>query len=196
MAKDTEKSAKTDKKSGTDTNLKKKKKKKKKSAVDQLGEMQREARAVDREELANKQVSDDDKRYFDEYLHIFDQLHEIIRRMEGKVKIMQSSRDIYALMALYQQQREVIADIRSITDYTEHASRIIEDVLVPLFNTLTQKTLDINFQMRKLIIEVAPEESTQKALRVLEDLTREQGRVMQDSLSSMTTDIVKCMSKG
>ena len=146
--------------------------------------------------LRSKSESSQEKEQYEEYLHMFSKLKTSIRMFERELKFSKSTRNVYALIALYSQQREVIADIRSITDYTENVNRIMTSLIQPLFSNITQSNLDIFYHIRKLMIEVSKDDQTQYALKRLEDLMREQGKYLQDKYENASEKLVQIVSDG
>jgi hypothetical protein len=140
--------------------------------------------------------SNQDVAFHDEYMHMFKSLQKNIRALEKDLKYSRSTRNIYALIGLYNEQREVIADIRAVSDYTENINRIMVSVIQPLFSSVTQSNLDIFYHIRKLVIETAKDDQTQYALKRLEDLMREQARYLQDRYEHTNTQLVKIVTDG
>ena len=146
--------------------------------------------------IAKKVGNSQDKDHYDEYLHMFKKLQTAIRMFEKELRFSKSTRNVYALIALYSQQREVIADIRAISDYTENINRIMTTLIQPLFSNITQSNLDIFYHIRKLVIETSKDDQTQYALKRLEDLMREQGRYLQDKYESSNERLVQIVTEG
>ena len=146
--------------------------------------------------LALRNESSRNKEHYDEYLHMFKKVQTAIRMFEKELRFSKSTRNVYALIALYSQQREIIADIRAITDYTENVNRIMSSLIQPLFSNITQSNLDIFYHIRKLVIEVSKDDQTQYALKRLEDLMREQGRYLQDKYENASEKLTQIISEG
>lgn len=123
-----------------------------------------------------------EKKHLDEYLHMFHRLQKLIRKCEkqclepGK---RADQRDLYALCTLYSQQREVIADIRSVSDMSSQVATMESTVVRPMISTIGQNVLDTMFQIKKIIMECSAPEKTQAALVLLERVTAEQGKFLQ-----------------
>ena len=77
-------------------------------------------------------ASSQEKQQIDEYLHMFRRLSKLIRKAEKQCMKSGQSRDYYALCTLMSQQREVIADIRSVTDMSGQVATLDENVLQPM----------------------------------------------------------------
>ncbi len=69
---------------------------------------------------------------FQEYVYIFESLQDIARIKEEQCRNNKAqSKDVYALMQVYNQMRDVIADIRALRDISQVADEICVDVLEP-----------------------------------------------------------------
>ncbi len=134
-------------------------------------------------ERARNKVEKQEDEYLEEYLHIFKRLKVLIRIHEEKCRESKNARDVYALNVLYSQQREVIADIRAVTDMSHQVDQLVNDVLQPMTRSIGQNALNVFYQMRKLLTETTPPEKTQRALNELETLIMEQGKFIQQEYS-------------
>ena len=125
--------------------------------------------------------------HLDEYLHMFRKLRRLIRKAETDCLASNNPRGYYAVCTLYSAQREVIADIRAVSDASGQVKYLDEHVLQPLTRSIGQNLLDVYYQLRKLIIETSNPKETQFAIAKHEELIKEQGRflqsVYQDSMS-------------
>ena len=91
-----------------------------------------------------------DNTWVDTYESMFKKLRRIMRTMETKVLDSNgNSNDIYALMALYNQMREIIADIRSMIDLSQNTQRIIDKILYPLIRDISNNYVDAIFLINK-----------------------------------------------
>lgn len=146
--------------------------------------------------LAQKENQSRDAEQMEEYLHMFTSMRKTIRVFEKELRFNKSTRNVYALMALYSQQRELIADIRSISDHTENVNRILTRIVQPAFSDITQSNLDIFHHIRKLVIEVAKDNTTQTALKRIEDLMREQAKYLQSKYEHASTRLTEIITAG
>lgn len=73
-----------------------------------------------------------DNEQFVEYLQMFKQCQNIARAIEERFEDRKSPRDVYPLMKIYEQMREIIADLRAIKDVTELGEVINEEVIGPM----------------------------------------------------------------
>jgi len=100
-------------------------------------------------------VFDDNRRYVNQYETMFKQLITISDMAEKKYFKSKDSRDIYALMKVYDQMRDVIADMKSLQNVGEYIDALVQDVLNPFAMTTSQSILDfvnhLNSYVRKNI---------------------------------------------
>lgn len=122
-----------------------------------------------------------EKEFLEEYQYWFTRLQRLTRKKLKQVYANNmSSRDIYALNILVSQQRELIADIRSVTDMSEHASRLAQGMLQPMIQAIAQNMLDSFYIVRRMFVEHCAEEDTQRVLKKLDNLIGEQGKYLQE----------------
>lgn len=74
---------------------------------------------------------------FQEYLNMFDACQRMARAIEERFEERKSPRDVYPLMKLYEQMREIIADLRAIKDVTELGEVVNDEVIAPLVQNVT-----------------------------------------------------------
>ncbi len=77
-----------------------------------------------------------DNEQFQEYLMMFKACQKMARVIELRFEDRQSPRDVYPLMKLYEQMREIIADLRAIKDVTELGEVVNAEVISPLVESL------------------------------------------------------------
>lgn len=106
---------------------------------------------------------------------------KLIERLNTQLESALSSRDIYALSTLMSQQREVIADLRTIVDMSEQVEMVQRQVLVPFVSDTTQLLTDVYFQLRKLLAETTIPKQTQFSLRQLDELVKQFSAGLQTS---------------
>lgn len=85
-----------------------------------------------------------DNDQFQEYLTMFNQCAYMARKIEERFKDRTSPRDVYPLMKLYEQQREIIADLRAIRDVTELGSVIDTEVLSPMVESIAASFIGLH----------------------------------------------------
>lgn len=116
-----------------------------------------------------------------EYVKMLKFNARLIKRMNSQLETQLSSRDIYALSTLMSQQREVIADLRTIVDMSEQVDMVQRQVLTPFVSDITQLITDIYFQLRKSIAETSMPKQTQFALSHLDELLKQFGTGVQSA---------------
>lgn len=132
------------------------------------------------EQLPQLAPDSQEKIHLDEYLHMFRRLQRLVRKAEKTCLAENSnSREYYALCALYSQQREVIADIRSVSDMSGQVATLESSVIRPAISSIGQNVLDSMFQIKKVIMECSSPDKTQAALLAIEQITSEQGKFLQ-----------------
>lgn len=136
------------------------------------------------QELLNREVPAGEREYMNELQHMFKTLRRLIRKMERNMLLaeMPSGKDSYALSTMYSQQREIIADMRTLTDMSQQAQLLVDSVLRPMGNQLVQYTTDVFYQARKLVQETSNPKHTQRALDELGSLFKQLGIGMQASV--------------
>ena len=134
----------------------KKKKKKvnhtelKSKAVALRTDVSMDMQSIEMEMQEKKEQQLTDNTWMNTYEVMFKKLKRIMTNVENKVLNSDSgSNDIYALMALYNQMREVIADIRSMMDLTQNTQRIIDQILYPLVRDISNNYVDAIFMINK-----------------------------------------------
>lgn len=82
-----------------------------------------------------------------EYMIMFDKLRAMARECEAKYMAKKESRDIYALMQLYNQMREVIADLRALRDVGQLGEILNTEVLGPLVESSANSIVKIRQEL-------------------------------------------------
>lgn len=173
------------------------KKKKKKASVEGAKRKKEKLEAAISTDLATLEnlpaASSQEKEQLDEYLHMFRKLAKLIRKAEKQCMKSGQSRDYYALCTLMSQQREVIADIRSVSDMSGQVNQLDANMLQPMARSIGQNMLDGFYQIRKLIMECSRPEETQFALSKLNEITQEQGKFLQSQYENANGKIQQIM---
>jgi hypothetical protein len=105
----------------------------------------------------------------------------LIKRLNQQLSRTINSRDIYALSTLMSQQREVIADLRTMVDMSGQADMLKRLVVGTLVTDTTQNITDIYLQLRKLLADTTQPKQTQFALKHLDELLRQFGSGLQSA---------------
>lgn len=131
----------------------------------------------------------DEKEYLIEYVHLFRTLRKMIRKSEARYMEGSTSKEVYALMTMYSQLREVISDIRSISDMTQHADTLIQGAVQPSISNIAQHLVDMFYHIRVLIREVGKDDQIQYSLSKIDDMMRDSGMLLQDQYTQISNKI-------
>jgi hypothetical protein len=116
-----------------------------------------------------------------EYRQMFETLSRMARIAEQKYLKDKQSRDMYAALKAYAEMREIIADMRALADFTEHANRINETVVTPLVQSSAAALVEYN----KAVLGVIQKEidSTQFPLikKLVDSYARDAGTKLQSA---------------
>lgn len=82
-----------------------------------------------------------------EYMIMFDKLRSMSRICESRYLEKKESKDIYALMKLYDQMREVIADLRALRDVSQLGDILNVEVLGPLVESSANSIVKIRQEL-------------------------------------------------
>lgn len=82
-----------------------------------------------------------------EYMIMFNKLRDMARICEEKYMLKKESRDIYALMQIYNQMREVIADLRALRDVSQLGEILNIEVLGPLVEASANSVVKIRQEL-------------------------------------------------
>ena len=118
--------------------------------------------------------------FYDEYSHIFESLQELTRIAEDKYRTSEQSRDIYALMSMYSQMRECIADMRSIQDLNVQSDALISAILEPFLKSVGQTMVEQFFKMEKIIKANLKGDAAEDMLEELRSITQDSASKVQE----------------
>jgi hypothetical protein len=123
----------------------------------------------------------DEARYLEEYVRMLNMNSNIIKRLNKQIQRSKLvvSKDLYALSTIMSQQREVIADIRTITDMSEQVGLITDTILQPMIKAIGQNLLDTFYQKRKLLTNTCKPDEAKFALKKLDAYTSDQAKFLQ-----------------
>lgn len=88
-------------------------------------------------------VFDQNREQFEQYRAMFDNLVDIANTCLTRYADNKQTREIYALMKVYDQLREVIADMKALQDVSDYLSNIDENVLRPLSTAAADQLMDL-----------------------------------------------------
>jgi hypothetical protein len=132
---------------------------------------------VDERDL--EMLGTDEREHVREYVRMFKRLRSLAKKLERDCLEQSGGRGVYALCTVYSQQREVIADIRTLTDLSGQVQMLDEQVLQPFTRSVGQQVLNVYYQLRRLITETTEKKQTQFALDKLEEITKDLSSVLQ-----------------
>jgi hypothetical protein len=138
---------------------------------------------------------DQEKECLDEYLHMFKTLQDMVRVGEQKYLESKATREVYALMTMYSQLREVIADIRSVTDMSSHAENIIQSIVQPAISSIAQAMVDAFYHVRILVRSIAKDEEVQYGVKKIDDIMRDQGLMLQNQYTHLSDRISETLTR-
>ena len=130
-------------------------------------------------EALTKNARPGEREYIDEFVWMFNRIGRLIRATEKRALKSGQSKDIYALSTLISQQREIIADIRTLADLSGQILMVKDMVLQPFVGAVGQNLLDGYYQMRTLVTNTSKPDQTQFALKQLDKIVQEQGKFLQ-----------------
>jgi hypothetical protein len=177
------------KKRTVETGTKKMKKAKEKALVEETAALEIIARVRTKSEKSNE----DD--HLAVYLEMYRQLRRIIRRTERGCLRSKTGQGAYQLATLYTQLRETIADIRNLTDLSDHADLLIEKVMQPLFTTLAQNLANSMYTIKLKIKDKLQEKRVRRTFEDIDEITIEGAKHLQDAYAK-TCDEIKIMLLG
>jgi hypothetical protein len=127
-------------------------------------------------------ASTDEQRFLEDYSDMLTMTANIIRKLDEAISADKrpGSRDLYALSAIMSQHREIISDIRTMTDMSSQVEQLIVAALQPMTTQLGQNLIDAFYQIKALIVDVAKPAETQSAIKKLDRIFTDQGRFIQD----------------
>lgn len=193
--------------------VKKKKKKKVVEAVEQEAPKKKKKKKPSPAELKTKAQSlkkhvreemDDvdsqlegftDNTWIHTYEIMFRRLKKIMRKVESKAINSESATDIYALMALYNQMREVIADIRSMIDLTQNTQRIIDNILYPLVRDISNNYVDAIFMIKKTLRANVDSDRYIELKSSIDECLKEHAKYIQSSYEKSGEQLAKLLEE-
>lgn len=107
------------------------------------------------------QLAVEDREQMEEYFIMFRKLQKIARRFEEK-SILGSSKDVYALMKVYDQMREIIADLKALKDVSELADRMQGDILQPFARVTIQELSGLRSNVIKTATRMLPSDKIEE----------------------------------
>lgn len=143
---------------------------------------------ADKEVVEKAEILMGDKEYLDEYLYMYKSLRTLVRQAKRDAVNSPSGRNYYALCTLLSQQREVIADIRTMTDMTGQVDLLLKDVLQPFSQAMGQVLVNSFYQLRTLAKETTTPKETKFALDTIEVIIKEMTKALQHAYDVAATN--------
>jgi hypothetical protein len=134
-----------------------------------------------------------DNTWIKTYSIMFRKLKRIMRIVETKTLLSESAQDIYALMALYNQMREVIADIRSMIDLSQNTQRITDQILYPLVRDISNNYVDAIFVIRKTLRANVESDRYIELKADLDSCLKEHAKYIQSSYERSSENLAKLL---
>lgn len=138
--------------------------------------------------------------FLQEYYHIYGTLGSIIRNLEQRMTepgAGVNSKDVYALMTMYSQMRETIADLRSIKDMNEQAEELGRLVFDPAAKGAGESLVNLYFKVTSVIRQkVDDPAAVQEILETVKRDIGEQAGKMQEQFSVARSRIVDILNGG
>lgn len=145
-------------------------------------------------------ASNSEVEFQQEYDHIYRTLGSIIRNLENKMTekdALVNSKDVYALMTMYSQMRETIADIRSIKDMNEQAEELAQQVFDPAAKSAGESLVNVYYKITRLVRQsVEDPAQVEDILDKLKLEISDQAGKLQDQFELARGRIVDVMSGG
>lgn len=113
----------------------------------------------------------------------------LIRSLYAQLEKSINSRDIYALSALMSQQREVIADIRTVTDMGSQVENITRGILQPAAQDQAGVIVNMFYQLRRLMAETSHKDKSEFALNQLEKIMTDVAQNSNQNFVNISTRI-------
>lgn len=138
---------------------------------------------------AAKVVEANNDEHLAELIKMFKRNQYLCRQLETRCREKLETRDLYALMQMFSQQREIIADIRACSDLSQQANLIIDGALKPMGQELLANINALFYQLRNLLKETTDPKQTQFAQRELERVVKDFGSLTQTAYETAESKI-------
>lgn len=138
--------------------------------------------------------------FLQEYYHIYGTLGSIIRNLEQRMTEPGSSvnsKDVYALMTMYSQMRETIADLRSIKDMNAQAEELAQHVFDPAAKSAGEALVNLYFKVSSSIRQKVNDPKVVEALtETLKMDVADQASKLQEQFDVARNRIVDVLNGG
>lgn len=138
--------------------------------------------------------------FLNEYNHIYGTLGSIIRKLEERMTEKDSnvsSKDVYALMTMYSQMRETIADMRSIKDMNEQAEELAQLVFEPATKSAGEALINVYYKFVQIIrSSVEDPEKVEIIIEKMKIEMSDQATKLQDQFGIARSRILEVLNGG
>lgn len=123
------------------------------------------------------QIREDEQ--FQVYYTMFKSVKKLSRKASKTAMASPTGRNIYPLIQLYNQLRDLVADIRALKNITELTYQIDEDVLVPYTQQTAAIFMEYFQSVRDLMNKDVPQEKIERNTVELKKITKQSGVALQ-----------------
>lgn len=103
-----------------------------------------------------------------ECIRMFNQLQTMARTLEDRFTSNPSSQTVYALMKIYDQVREIIADLRALRDVQQMGETLNREVISPYTRAVAAALTSVHQNLKADIKSVVPPEYIQPVMRLVD----------------------------
>ena len=123
------------------------------------------------------QIREDEQ--FTVYYTMFKSVKKLSRKAAKTAMVSPTGRNIYPLIQLYNQLRDLVADIRALKNITELTYQIDDDVLVPYTQQTSAIFMEYYQSVRDLMNKDVPQEKLERNTTELKKITKQSGVSLQ-----------------
>lgn len=129
----------------------------------------------------------------DEYIRMFEQLKLIVRKAEKQYLQSGQGRDLYPLMQVYNQMRELIADLRALRDVGQLGEVISTEVVTPFAqlggNGLVKMAQEINAWIKSNCDDLSMIENSKTAIEAILRRTAKDFQISYEAALNKTIEV-------
>lgn len=129
----------------------------------------------------------------DEYIRMFEQLKLIVRKAENQYLASGQGRDLYPLMQVYNQMRELIADLRALRDVGQLGEVISTEVVTPFAqlggNGLVKMAQEINAWIKSNCDDLSMIENSKTAIEAILRRTAKDFQISYEAALNKTIEV-------
>ena len=129
----------------------------------------------------------------DEYIRMFEQLKLIVRKAEKQYLESGQGRDLYPLMQVYNQMRELIADLRALRDVGQLGEVISMEVVTPFAqlggNGLVKMAQEINAWIKSNCDDLSMIENSKTAIEAILRRTAKDFQISYEAALNKTIEV-------